>query len=94
MKYVWKEEKNRKLKEERGISFEDIVFAISSGRLIGIEDNLKVEYEGQRILVVCIDGYLWEVPCRIEEDKVILITAYPCRKRQKEYIKNYGKSCG
>lgn len=93
MRFIWNEEKNRKIKEERGKSFQDIVIAISNGKIISIEDNPKVEYDGQKILVICMDGYIWEVPCKVEKDIITLITAYPCRKRNKEYIKKYGKSC-
>ena len=38
MKYLsWNSEKNELLKNERGISFEEIVYQIESGNLLGIE---------------------------------------------------------
>ena len=40
MKYLnWGSEKNKYLKHERGISFEEIALMIESGQIIGIEDN-------------------------------------------------------
>lgn len=48
MRFIWNEEKNRKIKEERGKSFQDIVIAISNGKIISIEDNPKVGYDGQK----------------------------------------------
>ncbi|MGD2015480.1 MAG: hypothetical protein PVG84_17130 [Desulfobacterales bacterium] len=40
MKYLdWDPQKNEILKQERGISFEEIAYLIESGQIIGIEEN-------------------------------------------------------
>jgi len=40
MKYFnWNFKKNEMLKVERGISFEEIVYLIESGQILGIEEN-------------------------------------------------------
>jgi len=37
--YDWNKEKNNLLKETRGISFEEIIFAISNGNLLEVIQN-------------------------------------------------------
>ena len=52
MKYfAWDEEKNAKLRKERGIGFEDIVFHIERGDLLDILEHPNADrYAGQRHL--------------------------------------------
>ena len=57
MKYVeWNEEKNKKLKSERGIGFEDVILAIQEDRLIKtLTHPNKKKYPNQRgILLIHI----------------------------------------
>ena len=61
MKYFdWNEEKNLSLKEERGVSFEEIKVAINEGKLLDIlyHPNKK-KYPKQRIYVVEINQYAY-----------------------------------
>ncbi len=40
MKYLnWDPDKNEIIKQERGISFEEIAYLIETGQIIGIEEN-------------------------------------------------------
>lgn len=40
MKYLaWDLQKNELIKQERGISFEEIAYLIEAGRILGIEEN-------------------------------------------------------
>ena len=52
MKYfTWDDAKNEKLKADRGIGFEEIVFLIGQGRVLDILEHPNPQrYGGQRIL--------------------------------------------
>jgi uncharacterized DUF497 family protein len=51
--FAWDDAKNAKLKADRGIGFEDIVFHIERGDLLDILEHPNRErYGGQRIFVV------------------------------------------
>ena len=60
MKYFdWDDAKNAKLRAERGIGFEDIVFHIERGDLLEILEHPNPDrYAGQRIFVVRREGYV------------------------------------
>jgi len=88
MKYfAWDEAKNDKLKADRGIGFEDVVFHIERGDLLDILDHPNPDrYAGQRLFVVRRDDYVYLVPF-VEDDRfVFLKTIIPSRKATKEYL--------
>ena len=89
MKYFsWNEEKNELLKEERQISFEDIVFGIEQGSLLDILEHPHQEkYKAQKIFVVQIDDYAYLVPFIEDEHEIFLKTIIPSRKATKKYLK-------
>jgi uncharacterized DUF497 family protein len=89
MKYFsWNEEKNELLKEERQISFEDVVFYIAQGFLLDILEHPNQEkYQGQKIFVVQIDEYAYLVPFVEGELEIFLKTIIPSRKATKKYLK-------
>jgi len=89
MKYFsWNGEKNELLKEERQISFEDVVFYIAQGFLLDIlEHPNQEEYQGQKIFVVQIDEYAYLVPFIEDEREIFLKTIIPSRKATKKYLK-------
>ena len=64
MKYFdWDDAKNAKLRAERGIGFEDIVFHIERGGLLDILEHPNPDrYAGQRIFVVRREDYVYLVP--------------------------------
>ena len=85
MKYFdWDEEKNQKLKDERGIGFEDIVIAIDEGRLLITLEHPK--RPNQKIYVVNVGNYAYMVPFVEDKEKYFLKTIYPSRKMTKTYI--------
>lgn len=90
MKFCWDEDKNLKLLK-RGIDFPSIVRAMVEGKVLDVIANEKEQYEGQWLMIICLNSYVWEVPCRIEKDCIKLITAYPNRKRRKEYVLKLNK---
>lgn len=89
MKYFsWNEEKNELLKEERQISFEDVVFYIEQGFLLDVLEHPNQEkYQGQKIFVVQIDEYAYLVPFVEDEREIFLKTIIPSRKATRKYLR-------
>ena len=83
----WNPEKNRKLIEERDISFENIVFSLQSGGLLDdiVHPNTE-KYPNQRVFVVSIDDYVYLVPYVETEEEIFLKTAILSRKATKQYL--------
>ena len=53
------EEKNVKLKRERGIGFEDVIVKIYGGEVLDIIDNPnKEKYPDQRVFIIDINEYV------------------------------------
>jgi uncharacterized DUF497 family protein len=85
--FTWDSEKNDRLREERGISFEEIVFHIAQGHILGILEHPNQErYGGQRIFVINADGYAYLVPFLETEEEVVLKTIIPSRKATRRYL--------
>ncbi len=84
-RFDWNQEKNTQLKEQREISFEEIVFAIESG---GLLDDTKHHSRGnQRLFVVFINNYVYLVSYVIENTGTIFLkTIIPSRKAYKKYL--------
>ncbi len=84
--FDWSDEKNERLKETRGISFEDVVLSLGSGKLL---DKIKSPtHENQECYVLEIDDYVYIVPFVEDGEKVFLKTIYPSRKHTKYYLKD------
>ena len=87
VEYEFSAEKNSQLKEQRGISFEEIIYYISSGHLLEtIQHHNKEKYAGQQFYVVDVDGYVYLVPFVRQNDKIFLKTIFPSRKHTKQYL--------
>jgi hypothetical protein len=85
--FAWDDAKNAKLKIERRIGFEEIVFHIERGGLLDVLAHPNLErYAGQRIFVVRRDNYAYLVPFLENEDTVFLKTIIPSRKATKEHL--------
>ena len=85
--FAWDEAKNEKLKAERGIGFEEIVFHIHRGDVLDILEHPNRErYGGQRIFVVQREEYVFLVPFVEDEKIVFLKTIIPSRKATKRYL--------
>ncbi len=85
--FVWDGAKNAKLRADRGIGFEDVVFHIERGDLLDILEHPNPNrYAGQRIFVVQRDDYVYLVPYVEDEDTVFLKTIIPSRKATKQYL--------
>ena len=88
MKYfTWSLEKNELLKQERVISFEEIVFHIQRGDIADLlEHPNQSRYPDQRVFVVIADKYAYLVPFVETDKEVILKTIIPSRKATKRYL--------
>lgn len=85
--FEWDIEKNQRLREERGVSFEDVVVYLSSGKILDIVPHSKQErYPGQRMFIIEIDGYAYLVPFMETEEVVLLKTIIPSRKATNKYL--------
>lgn len=86
--FRWSSEKNRQLKIERGVSFEQMVVAMDDGGLLDIlEHPNAAKYPKQKVLVVGSDGYASLVPCVEASDHVFLKTVIPSRKATRDYLR-------
>ena len=84
--FNWNSEKNQLLVQERGISFERIVFEISSGNELAVLEHPNQEkYQGQKILMVQVDDYVYAVPFVETETEIFLKTIIPSRKATRQY---------
>ena len=86
--FVFNEEKNRKLKSERNLSFEMAIQAIHEGGLLAIITHPNTQkYQNQKIFVIEINVYVYVVPFVVDEVKkeIVLKTIYPSRKMTKIY---------
>jgi uncharacterized DUF497 family protein len=87
MEYEWNPEKNKWLKKERNISFEQIIFHLTQGDVWKHADHPdQANYPGQRIYFVLNDEYIYLVPHVIEPDYIFLKTIIPSRKATKMYL--------
>ena len=88
MKYfAWNDEKNATLIQERGISFEEIVFHIESGDILDLLEHPNRDcYPNQRVFVVNVEGYAYLVPFVEDEQEVFLKTIIPSRKATRDYL--------
>lgn len=83
----WSAEKNSTLVQERGISFEDVIFSLQHGDLLDdiVHSNHAV-YPHQRIFVVAINSYTYLVSYIESENEIFLKTIIPSRKATKQYL--------
>jgi hypothetical protein len=87
VEYEFSAEKNTKLKEQRGISFEEIIYYIGSGHLLDtVRHHNKEKYTNQQFYVVDVDGYVYLVPFIRQNNKIFLKTIFPSRKHTKQYL--------
>jgi len=91
----WDEEKNVRIKEQRGISFEDIVRALAESGPLWIRDHPRPDkYPGQRLLGALIAGYVYIVPYEETDEKIIFKTAFPSRRATRAHYGIGAKSRG
>ena len=87
--FNWDIAKNERLITERGVCFEEIIFAIENGRVLDIVDHPNPgRYRNQKMFIVEWNDYAYLVP--FVEDKgsedVFLKTIIPSRKATRRYL--------
>ena len=84
MNILWDEDKNKRLKLERDISFEDFAELILEKKYLDILENPS--REEQMIFIVSYKDYTYVVPFVLdEEENIVLKTVFPSRKFHKLY---------
>ena len=84
MNIIWDDEKNDKLKTERGISLEEVAVLILQKKYVEIVKHPK--RPGQRIFLIPINGYIHAVQFVLDaENNFVLKTVFPSRKFHKKY---------
>lgn len=88
MKYFdWDDEKNKKLKKERNISFEIILSYIETRNILDkIKHPNDEKYPNQSIFVIGHKNYIYLVPVIEEEEKIFLKTIILNRKATEKYL--------
>jgi len=85
--FDWSDEKNEWLRDERGVSFEDVLVCIENGHILDvIRHPNRDRYPGQRIIVLNMDGYVWLVPYTKGQGGRFLKTIIPSHKATREYL--------
>lgn len=85
--YQWDQEKNAKLKAERGVNFEQDVMHIERADVLDVYEHPdQRKYPGQQVLVVKIQEYAYLVPFVESNEGRFLKTIIPSRKATRRYI--------
>lgn len=88
MRFEWDPEKNERLKKQRDVSFEQVIFHLSQGDLWRVADHPNQgKYPGQRVYFVIIEDYIYLVPHLVTSDQIFLKTIIPSRKATRDYLK-------
>jgi len=86
--YQWDNEKNKILKQKRGVTFEQAIMHIENGDVLDIIDHPnKAMYPNQQVLVVEINEYAYAVPFVQQGQERFLKTIVPSRKLTKLYLR-------
>ena len=81
--FNWNNEKNQILKQERAVSFEEVVFLIQSGQIIDVLENPV--RTNQKLYILSINDYAYVVPFVEKNEEIFLKTIFPSRKFTKLY---------
>jgi len=76
--FRWNEDKNKLLKEKRGVSFEEIL----GSKFIGAEKHPT--RKNQMVPKFEYKEYIWIIPCVVEDEYIFLKTMFPSRKYTKK----------
>ncbi len=83
--------KNKKMSDERNISFDEVLYFIQFGNVIDIiEHPNKEKYPNQKMFAIDISDYVYLVPFVESETEIFLKTIIPSRKATKQYLKEKG----
>ena len=82
--FIWDDQKNSRLKIERGVSFEEVEGMILDGKYIDIVTNPS--HTDQKLFLLKLRGYIHVIPF-IEDERgnIVLKTVYPSRNFNRIY---------
>ena len=84
--FAWDDAKNAKLRKQRRIGFEEVVFHIERGELLDILQHPNPDrYAGQRIFVIQRYEYFYLVPFVEDEHVVFQEMVIPSQKATRQY---------
>ncbi|MAZ77673.1 MAG: toxin [Legionellaceae bacterium] len=86
--FDFSDEKNRQLIKERDISFDEVIAAIKSGKVLDIIPHPNIaKYPHQKLYVLLMNCYVYVVPF-VKKDKgtIFLKTIFPHRKLTRKYV--------
>jgi len=83
--FKYDKEKDKLIRKDRGIGFEDIIDAITNGILDVYDHPNDKECPNQKIYVVEALNYVYLIPFVKEESYIFLKTIIPSRKAKKKY---------
>jgi len=86
--FAWNSEKNAQLVQERGISFERVIYHIERNEILDvIKHPNSSKYPDQRMFILDIGNYAYLVPFVETESEVFLKTIIPSRKATRKYLR-------
>jgi len=86
--YLWDKDKNKLLKETRGVSFEQAVMHIQNGDVLDIiEHPNQDKYTNQYVIILNINNYAYAVPFVQQKTERFLKTIIPSRRLTKKYLR-------
>jgi uncharacterized DUF497 family protein len=85
--FAWDPDKNKLLIEERGISFENVIYHLQNNYLLDdLKHSNQEKYPNQRVFIINIESYAYLVPYVETEEEIVLNTIIPSRKATEIYI--------
>lgn len=83
---TWDPKKNERLKKQRGVSFDEVLFHVSAGDVLEIFEHPNQErYPGQKVYAIALEEYVYLVPFVESDDEIFLKTIIPSRKATRHY---------
>ena len=87
MIFDWDPDKEKWLKENRGMSFHYVLFHIENDDLLDVREHPnKEKYPNQKLLIIKMNDYVYVVTYVQEQDTMFLKTIIPSRKETKRYL--------
>ncbi|OGK10196.1 toxin [Candidatus Roizmanbacteria bacterium RIFCSPHIGHO2_01_FULL_35_10] len=85
--YRFSKDKDKFLKEKRGVGFSEIIKALEERQILKSTDYPnKKKFPNQKMMLVKIKKYIYVVPYVESEKEFFLKTIYPSRKYTKKYL--------
>jgi len=85
--FAWNSEKNTQLIQERGLSFERVIYHIERNEILDVVKHPNPsKYPNQRMFILNIGNYAHLVPFVESETEIFLKTIIPSRKATSKYL--------